>query len=208
MMFISDLIRCALQLVTVSFVRRLARLGRITCAAAAPQNSVFRLGAENENLTVAQLSLTALAIAVLFAALPGTIESLSEQAIPIYYPSNSLRIYWPVFQGLAVCRFIFQPSVAIFIGLRDGIKDSRVGCPPFLLALVYHPRRTHLLRSALASVRDLVAVAIILDVISQLIIFKNVHGGAALLLGRTLIALPYSIARALGNRIAQDPSRQ
>jgi len=60
-----------------------------------------------------------------------------------------------------------------------------------------------LLRSALGSVRDLVAIAIILDVISQFLIFHEVHPGAALVLGPVLIAIPYSISRGLANRIAR-----
>jgi len=153
--------------------------------------------------------LTALTIAVLLAALPGTIERLVRTGDPYLLSKQFFEDMLARLSGAGRLRFIFQPLVAISIGLRDGIKDSRVGCPPFLLALVYHPkRRTHLLRSALASVRDLVAVAIILDVISQFLIFEKVHAGAALVLGPALIAVPYSIARALGNRIARSWNRE
>jgi hypothetical protein len=48
------------------------------------------------------------------------------------------------------------------------------------------------MRSALALVRDLVAVAILLDVIAQFLIFRMVHPSAALLLGPVLIATPYA----------------
>jgi len=58
-----------------------------------------------------------------------------------------------------------------------------------------------LLRSAFASVRNLVAIAIILDVVSQFLIFHEIHPGAALLLGPVLIAVPYALSRALTNRI-------
>jgi hypothetical protein len=50
-------------------------------------------------------------------------------------------------------------------------------------------------------VRDLVAVAILLDAIAQFLIFRMVHPGAALLLGPVLIATPYATSRALANRI-------
>jgi hypothetical protein len=59
------------------------------------------------------------------------------------------------------------------------------------------------MRSALASVRDLVAVAILLDVAAQFLIFRMVHPGAALVLGPMLIALPFAMSRALTNRIAR-----
>jgi hypothetical protein len=57
------------------------------------------------------------------------------------------------------------------------------------------------LRSAFVSVRDLVAIAILLDVISQFLIFHEVRPGAALVVGPVLITLPYVLARALTNRL-------
>jgi hypothetical protein len=80
-------------------------------------------------------------------------------------------------------RFILQPAVAIVIGARDGVKDARAGSLPFLWGLVFRSgHRLGLMRSALASVRDLVAVAILLDVAAQFLIFRMVRPGAALVL--------------------------
>jgi hypothetical protein len=90
------------------------------------------------------------------------------------------------------------------LGARDGMKDARGGNPPFLWGLVFNAAdRPRLMCSALGSVRDLVAVAILLDVVSQFLIFRMVHPGAAVLLGPVLIALPYSSSRALTNRITR-----
>jgi len=101
-------------------------------------------------------------------------------------------------------RFILQPTVAIILGARDGVKDARGGKPPFLSGLISGSGdRRELMRSALKSVRDLIAVAILLDVAAQLLIFRMVHPGAALLLGPVLIALPYASSRALTNRVAR-----
>jgi hypothetical protein len=52
-------------------------------------------------------------------------------------------------------------------------------------------------------IRDVVAIAILLDVISQFLIFHNICFGAALLVGPVLITLPYVVARALTNRIVR-----
>jgi hypothetical protein len=144
--------------------------------------------------------LTTLAIAILIAALPGAIARIVRTG-NLYLLSNQFfEDMLARFSGAGRLRFILQPMVATFIGMRDGIRDSRVGCPPFLLALVSsRERRTHLLRSALASVRDLVAVAIILDVISQFLIFEEVHPGAA---------VPYSITRALANPISRSRNQK
>jgi hypothetical protein len=106
-------------------------------------------------------------------------------------------------------RFILQPVVAILLGARDGIKDARAGKPPFLWGLVFRiADRAELLRSALTSARDLVAVAILLDIVAQLLIFRMVHPGAALLFGPVLIALPYASSRALTNRLARWRGRR
>jgi hypothetical protein len=106
--------------------------------------------------------------------------------------------------GRGRMRFILQPTVAIVLGVRDGVKDARAGSPPFLGALVFlRSGRRELVRGALASVRDLVAIAILLDVVSQFLIFRMVHPGAALLLGPVLIAAPYAFSRAAANRIAR-----
>ena len=68
--------------------------------------------------------------------------------------------------------------------------------------------RLHLLRSAFASMADLVAIAIILDVSSQFQIFREFHPVAVLLVGPVVIALPFSLSRALGNRIARGRAQQ
>ena len=52
------------------------------------------------------------------------------------------------------------------------------------------------------------AIAIILDVISQFQIFGEFHPVAALLVGPVVIALPFSLSRALGRRIARGRAQQ
>jgi hypothetical protein len=63
--------------------------------------------------------------------------------------------------------------------------------------------RRELIRSGLTAVRNLVAMGIVLDAVSQLLIYGQVHPGAALVVGPVLICLPYAAARALTNRVAR-----
>lgn len=101
-----------------------------------------------------------------------------------------------------------QPLVAIFLGSRDGVNDARTGRFPFIWGLVFHRElRPQLLKSGLASVRNLVAIAILLDIISQYLIFRRIHPGAALLPGPVLIGMPYALARAFVNRIVRRRGR-
>jgi hypothetical protein len=147
--------------------------------------------------------LAAIAIVILVSALPGAIRRIIQSGDPYLFTRQFFLDLRARLSGPGRMRFIVQPAVAVLLGLRDGKRDSRTGRPPFLFGLVFHRVHTRALwGSAVASVRDLVAFAIILDVISQLLIFREVHPGAALLLGPILIAVPYSIARALANRIA------
>jgi len=107
-------------------------------------------------------------------------------------------------------RFILQPLVAILLGTRDGRKDIRAGSPPFLWRPIFNadsPRKDFV-RGALASVSNLIAIAILLGVISQYLIFREIHPGAALILGPVLIGLPYSLSRALTKRIARRQIRE
>jgi hypothetical protein len=153
--------------------------------------------------------LTVLAIAILLAALPSAIGRLVRTGDPYLLTQQFFDDMLARLSGTGRLRFILQPVAALLVGMRDGIKDSRAGHPPFLLALVFHrARKADLLQSAFTSVRDLVAIAIILDVISQFFIFQEIHPGAALVLGPVLIAVPYSISRALANRIARRRSQQ
>ena len=94
----------------------------------------------------------------------------------------------------------------MILGMRSGIQDAHAGLSPFLWALAFDgARRRQLLRSVFASIRNL--IAILLDIISQFLIFHEVHPGAALLVGLVLITLPYVLARALANRIATRSDR-
>jgi hypothetical protein len=46
-------------------------------------------------------------------------------------------------------------------------------------------------------------MGIVLDAVAQLLIYRQVHPGAALVIGPVLIGFPYAMARALTNRAAR-----
>jgi hypothetical protein len=153
--------------------------------------------------------LTAIVIVVLLAAVPFAVAEFLRTGQLYLFSRRFVDDIFARLHGPGRLRFIFQPTVAIMLGARDGVKDARAGNPPFLWGLVFHSAdRPGLLRSALASVRDLIAVAILLDVVSQFLIFRRVNPFAALLLGPVLIALPYASSRALTNRTARQWPRR
>jgi hypothetical protein len=147
--------------------------------------------------------LTALVIVAIAIALPFAVVEFIKTGEFYILSHRFINDMLARLHGPGRLRFILQPIAAIVLGARDGVKDARAGKRPFLWGLVFRSAdRAGLLRSALTSVRDLVAVAILLDIVAQLLIFRMVHPGAALLFGPVLIGLPYAIARALTNRIA------
>lgn len=153
--------------------------------------------------------LTAIAIAILLSALPGAIRRIIQTGDPYLFTVRFFEDLWARLSGPGRLRFILQPTVAVLLGMRDGKRDARLRCPPFLSGLIFRQiHRRDLWRSGFSSVRDLVAIAVILDLISQFLIFREIHPGAALILGPVLIATPYSISRSLANRIASRRTRQ
>jgi hypothetical protein len=97
-----------------------------------------------------------------------------------------------------------QPLVAILLGVRGGLADAKSGQSPYVLALLLHGhKRKELLRSAIAAIGHVVAIGILLDAVAQLLIYKQVHPGAALVIGPLLVFAPYAIARGLTWRVAR-----
>lgn len=108
------------------------------------------------------------------------------------------------FTGPGRMRFFLQPTVAIVLGLRGGLADARAGRAPYVMGLLCDPlHRREYIRTGLATIRDVVAMGIILNVVAQYLIFGQVHPGAALLIGPVLITAPYAIARAVTNRVTR-----
>jgi hypothetical protein len=152
--------------------------------------------------------LTAIVIVVLAAATPFAVAEFFRTGQLYVFSHRFVDDMVARLHGPGRLRFIFQPTVATILGARDGVTDARAGNLrnlPFLWSFVFDPSdRPGLLRSALASVRNLVAVAILLDVVSQVLILHMVNPFAALILGPVLIGLPYASSRALANRMARQ----
>jgi hypothetical protein len=104
-------------------------------------------------------------------------------------------------------RFILQPSIAVILGIRNGIADARAGHPPYLWGIIFHREtRGALVASGFGVIVNLVLMGILLDSIFQWFILGISYPGAAVLIGPTLIAGPYAVARAWANRWARPHS--
>jgi hypothetical protein len=143
-------------------------------------------------------------VAVLLGMLPSVIERLWQLRDPLLLTQNFVADLMARLTGPGRLRFVIQPLVAIILGVRGGVRDARAGLPPFLWALLFHAEhRREMWREAMASVRDLVVVAILLDLVAQALIFHEMRPGPALIIGPPLILIPYALSRACTNQIAR-----
>jgi hypothetical protein len=84
------------------------------------------------------------------------------------------------------------------------LADARAGRPPYLLGLATdRQRRGELLREGFGTVANLLLMGILLDSVFQWAILGASYPGPALVVGPVLIATPYTLARALSNRVAR-----
>jgi hypothetical protein len=148
--------------------------------------------------------ITGAAALVLVAAIPSAIREALESGRIYLFSPEFLADLPARLTGPGRLRFILQPTVAIILGLRGGLADARAGHPPYLMGLLFHPlHRREYVRTGLKAIRNIVAVGIVLDVVAQLLIFQQVHPGAALVVGPVLITAPYAFARAMTNRVTR-----
>jgi hypothetical protein len=101
-------------------------------------------------------------------------------------------------------RLLLQPAMALFFGIRDGLKDTREDKPAYFWAVFTTPGyRVELLKSGLRSVAKVLIAAIILDTIYQIIALRWFYPGEAILVAFILAFVPYLLIRGPANRIAK-----
>jgi hypothetical protein len=148
--------------------------------------------------------LIALVVLMILWTLPGAIRDTLETGRVYSFSKEFLEELPRRFSGPGRLRFILQPLFAILIGVRGGLADAKRGKSPYLFTLLFHPqKRGELLRGGFAAVGHLLAMGILLDAVAQQLIYKEIHPGAALLIGPVLICFPYASARGLTNRLAR-----
>jgi hypothetical protein len=154
------------------------------------------------------LVLAVLTLLVFAASVPGSLRDAYDRG-GIYLFSRAFLQDIPArLAGPGRLRFVFQPLLAIILGIRSGLGDARAGRPPYLEGLVLHPgARRELVRTTVQSLANLALMGILLDAACQWLILGVAHPGAALVVGPILIGTPYALARGLSNRLASPFSR-
>jgi hypothetical protein len=102
-------------------------------------------------------------------------------------------------------RLIMQPIVAVILALRVAFRDARAGRPPYFFWSIFtNPaKREELLRLAWKDVGKVFCVAIMLDVIYELIVWHWIYPTQAVLVAVVLAIIPYLLVRGTATRLAR-----
>ena len=101
-------------------------------------------------------------------------------------------------------RLLLQPLMASIFAVMSGLKDARLGKPPYFWALLTDPsHRRDMLKDGWKSVGKVFVLALVLDVIYQIIVLRFVYPGEAIIVALVLAIVPYLILRGLVTRLAR-----
>jgi hypothetical protein len=101
-------------------------------------------------------------------------------------------------------RLFLQPTMAAIFAIRAGLKDARTDQPPYFWALVTNPaHRRDMLRDGWTDVGKVFVLALVLDVVYQLIVARFVYPGEVVIVAFFLAIVPYLVLRGLITRFAR-----
>jgi MFS family permease len=101
-------------------------------------------------------------------------------------------------------RLVLQPLMAAFFAVRSGLADARVGKPPYFWGLLSdRGQREDMLKNGWKSIGRVFILAIVLDVVYQIIVRRFVYPGETLIVAFILAIVPYLILRGLVTRLAR-----
>jgi hypothetical protein len=106
--------------------------------------------------------------------------------------------------GPMTFRIILQPLMACLLAVRAGLKDAREDRPPYLWTILTDPtQRASLVREGWRSVARVFVLAIVMDVIYQLIVQRWIYPGETLIVAVALAVIPYLLLRGPVNRLVR-----
>lgn len=101
-------------------------------------------------------------------------------------------------------RLVLQPCMAAFFAIRSGLADAKAGRSPYFWTILSDPKqRDYLLKDGWKSVGKVFILAIVLDVVYQIIELRFVYPGEAIIVAFILAILPYLLLRGLVTRFTR-----
>jgi hypothetical protein len=109
------------------------------------------------------------------------------------------------FDGPLHFRLFVQPLMAMVFAVRDGTRDAREGRSAYLWTLLTDSeQRRYLLESGWNGISKVFVLAVVLDVVYQLIVWREVKPVQALLTAAVLALIPYALLRGPVNRAVRS----
>ena len=111
--------------------------------------------------------------------------------------------------GPLTFRFLLQPAKSIFFGVRDGIRDAKLERTPYFWTILTDPTtRPTRLREGMTSTENIILLAIVFNLIHQIIELKTFYLVKALIVAIILAFIPYVITRGLVVRLERWRQRR
>jgi hypothetical protein len=99
-------------------------------------------------------------------------------------------------------RLILQPVMASIFAIIAGLKDAKLGKPPYFWGLFTNAgHRAEMLKDGWKSVGKVFVLALVLDVVFQIMVLKTVYPGEAIIVATLLAIVPYLLLRGLVTRL-------
>ena len=101
-------------------------------------------------------------------------------------------------------RLVLQPVMASIFAIRSGMADAKAGRPPYFWNLLSDPaQRADMIKDGWKSVGKVFMLAIVLDIVYQMIEQGFVYPGETIIVAFILAIVPYLILRGLVTRLAR-----
>ena len=101
-------------------------------------------------------------------------------------------------------RLILQPIVASILAIRAGLKDAREGRSPYFQTMATDAaQRRGLLHELRKEVGKVFIVAVLIDVIYEIVVFRWVYPVQPFIVAIVLAVIPYLLIRGPVNRLAR-----
>ena len=101
-------------------------------------------------------------------------------------------------------RLLLQPLMASIFAIRSGLADARAGRTPYCWALFTHSAsRGEKLKDGWKSVGTVFVLALVLDVVYQIVATRFVYPGEAITTAVLLAIVPYLLLRGLVTRLVR-----
>jgi hypothetical protein len=119
-----------------------------------------------------------------------------------------LKQFWPDLVGRVhgpfTFRLVLQPLSAVLIACRAGLRDARSGRPAYGWAIITNAAdRNDLLKEGWRELTRVFLIAVIIDLIYEIIVFHEIHPVQSLIVAAVLALLPYPLFRGVVNRIVR-----